>query len=56
MCGIFCILNNGFSKEVVLKNFEKGKSRGPESSKIMEIDSPNAFLGFHRLDIFNVQW
>ena len=51
MCGIFCILNNGFSKGIVLKNFEKGKSRGPESSKIIEIDSPNAFLGFHRLAI-----
>ena len=51
MCGIFCILNNGFSKEVVMKHFEKGKSRGPESSKIIELNSPNIFLGFHRLAI-----
>ena len=51
MCGIFCILNNGFSKEVVMTHFEKGKSRGPESSKIIELITPNVFLGFHRLAI-----
>ena len=51
MCGIFSILNNNFSKERVVKNFNKGKPRGPENSKIIELEYPNIFLGFHRLAI-----
>jgi asparagine synthase (glutamine-hydrolysing) len=51
MCGIFSIINNSFSKELVLNQFEKGKSRGPESSKTIVLDYPSIFLGFHRLAI-----
>ena len=51
MCGIFSILNNNFSKEQVVKNFNKGQPRGPENSKIIELEYPNIFLGFHRLAI-----
>ena len=51
MCGIFSILNNNFSKEQVVKNFNKGQPRGPENSKIIELECPNIFLGFHRLAI-----
>ena len=51
MCGIFAIINNEFSKDTVLKLFKKGKSRGPETSKITELSFPNVFLGFHRLAI-----
>ena len=51
MCGIFSIINNNFSKELVLRQFEKGKSRGPESSKTIFLEYPSIFLGFHRLAI-----
>jgi len=51
MCGIFSIINNNFSKELVLRQFEKGKSRGPESSKTIILEYPSIFLGFHRLAI-----
>ena len=51
MCGIFATTNP--VDENVLKAFEKGKSRGPEStqSKIVKSASVNLFLGFHRLAI-----
>jgi len=51
MCGIFSIINNDFSKEQVMKNFNKGISRGPENSKTITLDKPSLFLGFHRLAI-----
>ena len=51
MCGIFAYIKNGdeFTEEFIKKQFEKGKSRGPESSKIIKLN--NLFLGFHRLAI-----
>ena len=35
MCGIFALLNDsGFSDEIINTQFEKGKNRGPEYSKL----------------------
>lgn len=52
MCGIFLLLNNenSFTDEYVEKQFEKGKGRGPETSKLINV---NDFFtaGFHRLAI-----
>ena len=52
MCGIFCILNmsNYFSESQIMENFNKGKSRGPENSQLINIDKFTTF-GFHRLAI-----
>lgn len=51
MCGIFLLLNNkDYSEDVIKEQFEKGKGRGPEYSKIQNVGS-NAILGFHRLAI-----
>jgi len=52
MCGIFSLLNTaGFSKEIVNTQFEKGKNRGPEYSKLDPFYIYNLYLGFHRLAI-----
>ena len=51
MCGIFTLLNNDiFSSDFVKTQFEKGKNRGPESSKLQDIFIKATF-GFHRLAI-----
>lgn len=56
MCGIFAYIsdkvisqNDQDSLVILNKNFQLGKSRGPESSNITIID--NIYLGFHRLAI-----
>ena len=50
MCGIFSLLNTtGFSNEFINDQFEKGKNRGPEYSKLESFYNFN--LGFHRLAI-----
>ena len=50
MCGIFSLLNiAGFSDEIINKQFEKGKNRGPEYSKLFPTN--NNIFGFHRLAI-----
>lgn len=49
MCGIFSILNNHYDSTLVKDNFNKGKKRGPENSKLVKIN--NVILGFHRLAI-----
>jgi asparagine synthase (glutamine-hydrolysing) len=54
MCGIFCILNNEYQPINTRINyydeFQKGKARGPESSKFVT-DYMKMSLGFHRLAI-----
>ena len=53
MCGIFTLLNNNeqiFSMDFVTEQFNKGKNRGPESSKLDTIFLKTIF-GFHRLAI-----
>ena len=52
MCGIFLLLNNEytFSSSFVQKQFEKGKNRGPEFSKLETLDN-YVNVGFHRLAI-----
>ena len=51
MCGIFSLLNydNSHTK-LILDEFNKGKSRGPESSTITYVYN-KIILGFHRLAI-----
>ena len=52
MCGIFALLNTGeVSDEIIKKQFEKGKNRGPEYSKLDSFLNYNLHLGFHRLAI-----
>ena len=53
MCGIFAILNNEehvYSNKTVALCFERGRGRGPEDSKILNIGK-ELTLGFHRLAI-----
>ena len=52
MCGIFALLNNNnaFDKDSINKYFYKGKHRGPETSKVLNI-TDNLIYGFHRLAI-----
>lgn len=54
MCGIFAILNvnnnNTISRDKIQQEFEKGKNRGPEFSKLDE-NYIKMTLGFHRLAI-----
>ena len=53
MCGIFGLLqykNDIIDTNLISKNFMKGKSRGPENSKLERIND-NLILGFHRLAI-----
>ena len=50
MCGIFGILNNNQSDNIVSDCFLKGKKRGPEMSVLTNINE-NTIFGFHRLAI-----
>jgi len=51
MCGIFAILNNtNIPRTFVIKEFEKGKNRGPEFSVFKNV-MIQADFGFHRLAI-----
>jgi asparagine synthase (glutamine-hydrolysing) len=49
MCGIFAIFNNHYDSNIIKHNFEKGKNRGPENSKLIKVN--DSLLGFHRLAI-----
>lgn len=54
MCGIFALLNTddyyyNSNKQMILEQFEKGKRRGPEFSKMEYL--LKTILGFHRLAI-----
>ena len=53
MCGIFAILNNEeqvYSNKTIETFFERGRGRGPEDSKLLNIGK-ELTLGFHRLAI-----
>ena len=53
MCGIFASLINNYSffnMENISNNFMKGQTRGPENSKLVNIND-NLIFGFHRLAI-----
>lgn len=52
MCGIFCLLNNrcGVAPRDEEMAFTKGRSRGPERSRIVQRGDQTTF-GFHRLAI-----
>ena len=49
MCGIFFYKGNKFSKQDLLSNFNKIINRGPDKSKLININ--NNIFGFHRLSI-----
>ena len=49
MCGIFFYKGNKFNKDDLLSNFNKIMNRGPDTSKLINID--NNVFGFHRLAI-----
>jgi asparagine synthase (glutamine-hydrolysing) len=51
MCGIFSILNNRYTLDKIEFNFKKGEKRGPENSKLININNKNIWFGFHRLAI-----
>lgn len=57
MCGIFAyfsktsITSSTHIGNVLKYEFDKGKSRGPESSSFVKIHDKNIWLGFHRLAI-----
>jgi len=53
MCGIFALLNYEFhhSREIIEKEFFKGRRRGPEISKLDTSLKKNVMFGFHRLAI-----
>ena len=52
MCGIFTLLNNNthYSNQFIIDNFNKGRGRGPEFSKLERIGLKQ-IMGFHRLAI-----
>jgi asparagine synthase (glutamine-hydrolysing) len=52
MCGIFSLLNNTteLTMQFIEEQFQKGKHRGPEFSKISNV-MIKAYFGFHRLAI-----
>jgi len=51
MCGIFALLNHSqFDKDTIEKEFNRGKNRGPEFSKL-DFNYLKMVLGFHRLAI-----
>lgn len=51
MCGIFALLNYyQFNNNTIKKEFDKGKNRGPEFSKL-DFNYLKMVLGFHRLAI-----
>ena len=52
MCGIFALLNNEncIPDDLIERQFEKGKNRGPEFSTLQNVSLKTKF-GFHRLAI-----
>jgi asparagine synthase (glutamine-hydrolysing) len=55
MCGIFALLNSNIHPQInmdmVKEVFNRGKNRGPESSKLVSYSNQELILGFHRLAI-----
>ena len=49
MCGIFFYMGNKYKFENLLIDFNKIVSRGPDQSKIIDMD--DKVFGFHRLAI-----
>jgi len=49
MCGIFALINSNKDFDLIKKEFQKGKIRGPENTELLKIN--NTYIGFHRLAI-----
>ena len=54
MCGIFFYKGNKFNKDDLLSNFNRIMNRGPDTSKLINID--NNIFGFHRLAINDLSY
>ena len=54
MCGIFFYKGNKFNKDDLLSNFNRIINRGPDTSKLINID--NNVFGFHRLAINDLSY
>lgn len=52
MCSIFTVLSKNIPEDVLLKSFNATVSRGPDSSRLIEI--PKGYMGFHRLAIMGL--
>ena len=52
MCSVFGFCGKDYERETIEKNFYKTKSRGPDDSRIVEVDK--GLLGFHRLSIMGL--
>ena len=52
MCGIFTLIHSpsSFSTSFIQNQFEKGKNRGPDDSKLKHLGY-DVTIGFHRLAI-----
>ena len=56
MCGIFALLNSKFTDiKRIESEFQKGRDRGPENSKLVNLSLFDSYLGFHRLAINGVE-
>jgi len=55
MCGIFALLNSNvhlqINMDMITEVFNRGKNRGPESSKLVSYSNQELIFGFHRLAI-----
>jgi len=55
MCGIFALLNSNVHSQInmgmIAEVFQRGKNRGPETSKLVSYSNQEIVLGFHRLAI-----
>ena len=49
MCGIFALINSNKEFDLIIKEFQKGKIRGPENTELLKIN--DTYIGFHRLAI-----
>ena len=54
MCGIFFYKGNKFNKDDLLSNFNRIMNRGPDTSKLINID--NNVFGFYRLAINDLSY
>lgn len=52
MCGIMCYCRKNADCEIFKKGFEKTVSRGPDDTRIIELD--DGIMGFHRLAIMGL--
>ena len=52
MCSVFGYCGSGYDEKAVISNFNKTKSRGPDTSRILEVGK--GLMCFHRLSIMGL--